>query len=255
MTALLRAEFRKLLSVRSTYVVSLLALLLSGGLMAFYIEGMWGKSGSAAGLLSERAVTEIIMNSFGTVSVFVAIIAMLQIVHEYRHNTIVYTLTASNSRTKAFFAKLGVLAVYAVLFSLATAFISLGLYYLGVSIRGGSLPAQSVDWLDILGRGAFLNLGYMTVGAITAYLSRNIALAIAVILIVPTTVESLLSLLLRENSKYLPFTALGQMSIANPSDLDKLNMLSMSAAFVLVLAYLAIGVAVTWYLFLRRDAN
>lgn len=255
MKAILKAEFRKLLSVRSTYVVGLLALLLSAGLMAFYIEGMWGKSGSAAGMLSERAVTEIVLNSFSTVSIFVAIVAMLQIVHEYRHNTIVYTLTAANSRTKAFFAKLAVLGVYAVVFSFAAAFLSLILYFVGIAIRGGSLPPQSVDWLDIIGRGLFINLSYMAIGAITAYLSRNIALAIAVVLIVPSTVEQLLSLLLRENSKFLPFTALGQLTIANPSDLQQINALTMPAALLLVSFYLTVGVVTTWYFFLRRDAN
>ncbi len=254
MIALLRSELRKLLTVRSTYFVSLLALLLSGGLMAFYVEGFWGGSGSAAGALTDRAYTEIMINAFSTVSIFVAIIAMLQVVHEYRHNLITYTLSASNSRTKAFFAKLGVLALYAIVFSVVAAFVSLGLYLLGVGLRGGNLPAQSIDWLAVLGQGVFLNLGYMVVGAVVAYLSRNIALAIAVVLVVPSTIESLLTLLLKENAKYLPFTILGQFSVADPSMLG-MTVLPRATAFLLLSGYLAAGIAITWYLFLRRDAN
>ncbi len=255
MMASLKSEFRKLLSVRSTYVVSILALLLTGGLMAFYVEGFWGKSGSAAGSLTELALREVAMNALSSISIFVAIVATLQVVHEYRHNTIMYTLTASNSRTKAFISKVIAVLSYTVVFATICMLVSVVMYLLGVALRGGVLPAQDIDWLSVLGRGLFLNVAYALIGLIVAYLSRNIALAIAVLLIIPSTVEPLLGILLKDNAKYLPFNALNNVVLWNPEAAGNPRVLAFGTAVAVSLAYLAFGLIVTWYLFLRRDAN
>jgi len=255
MLATLKAEYRKIFSVRSTYIISTLGLLLVGGLLSFYVEGYWGKSGSAAGNLMPSALNEIAMNAFSTISIFVAIIALLQVVHEYRHNTIMYTLTIANSRTKAFAAKVFALISFTTVFVLFCTAVCVGLYLLGVELRGATLPEQVIDWNSIVGRGVFYNIAYTMLGIIIAYLSRNIAAAIAILLIVPTTVEPLLGLLLKSKAIYLPFAALEKVIMIEGSPAFVQGELSVSKALAVATGYLVVGILITWQLFLRRDAN
>ena len=67
---------------------------------------------------------------------------------------------------------------------------------------------------------------------------------------VPTTVEPLLGLLLKENTKYLPFTALDSTVGASISP----NTLSSGDAILVSTGYLLVTLAVTWLLFVKRDA-
>ena len=91
----LKAEFKKLLSVRSTYLTSLAALLFVAGLIAFYGQGFKTEPKDLNSLFLVGTIT-----IFSNITAIAgAIIALLLLAHEYRYNTIVYTLTASNSRT------------------------------------------------------------------------------------------------------------------------------------------------------------
>lgn len=254
MGATLKSELRKLLSVRSTYVIAALTLLLIS-IMSFYVEGYWGKSGSAAGQVTNLALREITTNTLSSVTIFIAIIVILQVVHEYRHSTIMYTLTSSNSRTKALLAKVFVLTGFAVVFSLVGLIFSLAVYMLGITLRDVSLPIQTINWLDVVGKGLFYNVAYASIGLIIAYVSRNIAAAIAFVLITPTTVEPLLGILLKDKAVYLPFAALDKVVAIEGSPSLVQGQLSFSTALTVSLVYLAIGWLVTWQLFIRRDAN
>jgi ABC-type transport system involved in multi-copper enzyme maturation permease subunit len=225
--------------------------------MSFYVEGWWGGSGSAAGrqTLGNLALREIVMNTLSTMSLFVSIIAVLQVVHEYRHNTITYTLTASNSRTKVLLSKAFVLVCFAVVYSLVAALLSIGLYLLALSMKGATLPPQTIDWFAAIGRGVFYNIAYVSIGMIIAFISRNIAGAIAILLIVPTTVEPLLGIVLKNNAIYLPFAALEKVIMIEGSPAFVQGELSVAKALAISCAYLVVGWLVTWQLFLRRDAN
>ena len=103
----LRSEFRKLFTVRSTYVVSALALVLTIAI-AFY--GIGYKSGHSLGA---SGLHDAALNGIAIVGVFVGILAILLICHEYRYNTIAYTLTTANNRLKVLLAKLIVVTVFA----------------------------------------------------------------------------------------------------------------------------------------------
>src|ERR1700690_563954 len=101
MVPTLKAEFRKLFTIRSTYGWILLAFVLVG-IFSFYGEGFKDsaqlmqhpKLAEGGSLFIAGTITQ--MASF--VGLFGGIIALLLITHEYRYNTITYTLTASNSR-------------------------------------------------------------------------------------------------------------------------------------------------------------
>jgi ABC-type transport system involved in multi-copper enzyme maturation permease subunit len=133
MSNVLRAEFRKILSVRSTYVITAVALLLTA-FLSFYVQGFKRyeliiPSKSAESLF----LASTIMQHASTLGIFCAFIAVLLMTHEYRYNTIVYTLAASNSRSKVLAAKIISILVVVFFISLIITAISLGLTVLGHS--------------------------------------------------------------------------------------------------------------------------
>ncbi len=80
---------------------------------------------------------------------------------------------------------------------------------------------------------------------------RNQIGAIVTFLLVPLIGENILSALLKNNTKYLPFNAV--QSIADPGSLG--NHTTSGHAAVTMLVYVAIGLLVSLVLFTRRDAN
>ena len=241
MIALLRAECRKLLTVRSTYIISIIALLLIG-FLSFYIEGFRGMIPFPNWFMS------LIGNVSTTISIFVAIVAILLMGHEYRHNTIMYTLTSANSRTKVMFAKIITVIGYALSLTVIAWVLAVFAYWLGVTLSPNELQqwiTPTIEWSGVW-RGAFFVVGFGLIGLLLAFLFRNLVGAIAALFILPT-VEGLLSPLLKDNVRYLPFSMLEQVHsgmVGAPR----------TAAF-LFLAYLAAAWLIAWYLFTRRDAN
>src|SRR3981081_3720844 len=116
MIASLRSEFRKLLSVRSTYVLTALVLALVT-FIAFYVQG-WRFSSME---LQNPLLLENGIRSALNIAVFGAIVAILLMTHEYRYNTIMYTLTSSNSRSGVLLSKIIVISCYAIFLALLIA--------------------------------------------------------------------------------------------------------------------------------------
>jgi len=247
MIALLKAEFRKLFTVRSTYVIAGFALLLIM-FLAFYIGGF---RLSAVELQNPLLLAGDVTSAVSTVGIFVALIAILLMTHEYRYNTITYTLTSSNSRTKALFAKFLALSSFAAVFMLVIAILSPAMSYLGILAHGQTLSPQTVHYGDLLWRSLFFGWGYGVAGLLIAALIRNQVGAIAALFVVPGAIEQLLGLLLKQNAAYLPFTSLGSVISSDASGRG----LSPSQAALVFTLYLVVGWAIAGVLFLRRDAN
>ncbi len=239
MIALLRAEFRKLLTVRSTYIILTIAVLLVG-FLAFYVAGY--NSGGENPLW----LSTIIGDTSTTVGIFFAIIAILLMCHEYRHNTVMYTLTYSNSRSKVLLAKVIAVIVFTLVLATAlTAFAAL-MYRLGVAFSPRAVFVTSeLFWGDVW-RAAYYVLAYTLLGLVLATIIRHVAGVIATLFILPV-VEQLLALLLKANSKYLPFVSLEQVHNG--------ALLSPGKAALIFAGYLAAAWIVAWFLFVRRDAN
>lgn len=247
----LKSEFRKLFTIRSTYVIILIVLALVA-LMCFYFEGYRGNTGSAASKLAPTALQEIVGNAAGIGALFMAIIAVLFMAHEYRYNTIMYTLTANTRRTKVLLAKAFTITVVGVIFGVLIALFGLGSYMLGLQLRDATLPAQNFDLLTQLGKVAVYYGAYALIGLIIATLLRAVVGAIAVLLLVPTTIEPLISLVLKEKAVYLPFAATD--TIMGASAIQNGNLSSNGAIGVTAIYLIVVGI-ITWLLFLKRDAN
>lgn len=245
----LKAEFRKLLTVRSTYIITGFVVLLVT-FIAFYVEG-WRLN--TAALHDPTQLASAVTGALN-ITIFGAIVAVLLMTHEYRYNTIMYTLTSSNSRSKVLFSKFIAISAYALFLSVLIGALSPVLVYLGVHAHGHSLAPQTLHYGDLIWRSLFYGWGYSIAGLLLAVLLRNQVATIAALFIIPGLGEQLLSLLLKHNTVYLPFSALAQVIRAgteNPSN----GHLSPGKAAIVYCIYLVVGWFIAWILFLKRDAN
>lgn len=266
MVPTLKAEFKKLFTVRSTYLMVLLALVVVG-IFSFYGAGFKDAESilrhpqlpQQAALFLAGTINQ--MASF--IAIFGGILALLLITHEYRYNTITYTLTASNSRSRVLASKLIAIFTFVFGYAILLAAYGFGMILLGLAFSHNTLPHQDINYLTYFGKLVFYAESFALVGLLFGVLIRNQVGAFATFFIVPGTLESLLNLLLKHNSVYLPFTAVDQViqspvisgaPAAHRSALD-VGYLSPLHGAEVFLAYLVVGWIVGWYLFLRRDAT
>ena len=246
MIAALKAEFRKLFTVRSTYI----AIGLAVAFVIFYAFYIVGWRLTPAELKDPNQLTSDVTGALTSLPmIFGAVIAILLMSHEYRYNTIMYTLTAANSRTKVLLAKFLAITGFALVFALFIGVLSPTMAYLGVHAHGHAFAPQVIHYGDLLWRGLFYGWAYITTGLLLAVLIRNQLGAMISIFIIPT-IEQLIGLVLKANAVYLPFSSLGAVMMK-----PEKGSLSFSHAAMVFSLYLVVGWIVAWILFLRRDAN
>ncbi|HLZ14692.1 MAG TPA: ABC transporter permease [Candidatus Saccharimonadales bacterium] len=246
MLGTLKAEFRKLVTVRTTYVFVGLAILF----VLFYAGFIEGYHLSGHDLLNRNLFNEDVVGALTSLPmVFGAIVAILLMTHEYRHNTIMYTLTASNSRTKVLASKFITVAVFALLLTAVVGVLAPLASYVGVHLHGHTLAPQLVQYHSLVWRALFEGWAYLMIALLLGVLIRNQIGAIVSLFVIPT-LEQVLGLLLKEKTVYLPFNALNAI-LSKPER----GTLSYGHAALITGAYLLGGWLIAWYLFVRRDAN
>lgn len=245
----LKAEFKKTFTIRSTYIILglLLALVLFFG---FYVGG-WHSS--KIDLLNPLRLYMMTRQAISFLSVFTAIIAVLLLTHEFRYNTAAYTLTLSNSRNKVLLAKVAVISVVALLITAVIGTLTPLLADWGVHANHLLLVHQHFYYLDLLWKGMAYGWGYALAGFVIAALIRNQIGAIVALLLIPSTVEGLLGIWLKNNTDYLPFTALHTMLGAGANATN--GSLQPVRALYVFLGYLVVAGTIAWVMFLRHDAN
>jgi ABC-type transport system involved in multi-copper enzyme maturation permease subunit len=258
MIAGLKSEFRKLFTVRSTYILMALALAYMI-LFDFYVVG-W-KSGAhtmiVGGLHNPQFLMIGVTRAGGIVApvLFSSIIAVLLMAHEYRYSTIMYTLTSSNSRSKTLLAKIITVTTFSVIFSVLLMVLAPLLVLLGIHTHHLKLANQVFFYREFFLRVLFYGWAYPMIGVVLAIFFRNIIASVLALFLLPVTIEPLIALLLNNNQQqYLPFTAL--VGVLN-NGLINLGPGTISSArsAVTVMVYLIIAWIVAWYIFLKRDAG
>jgi ABC-2 type transport system permease protein len=257
MIASLKAEFRKLFTVRSTYIIfgiTLLAL----SFFAFYVSGL---DAEPEVLRDPNYLSDASLEAINALAFILSLAGLLLMAHEYRYNTIMYTLTASKSRSRTLLAKVITVTCFAVVVSFAVMVFSPTLAWLGIQVagHGSELVPQAVNLGDLVWRCLFFGWGYAMIALLLITIARNQIGAIVALFMVPITVEPLLSLLLKSNTVYLPFMALNQVLGRGGANGDGppigLGSLSPGKGAVVVSIYLVVGWIIAWILFLKRDAN
>jgi len=247
MISSIKAELRKLFTVRSTYVI-IIGCLLIIMLFAGYIEGV---RASAASLTNRDLLSGESKSAVLFAGLILAFIGLMQMGHEYRYNTVMYTLTSSNKHLKPYFAKVAVIAVFSIVAGLFMTFFSPLCTIVGLKIGGhGPLIAQNFNYFTIIWRCVFCVWGYAMYAFILVAIIRSQIGAIVTYLLIPLMGENILGLLLKGNMKYLPFASL--QTVPSPGMLPGS---SPNQSALISSTYIVVGLAVGAYLFLRRDAN
>jgi ABC-2 type transport system permease protein len=244
MMAALKSEFRKLLTVRSTYFLFLLAFALSS-FLGFWVYGYKDVEHAA---LNHSALLSSIFSAVSVTGVFLSFLAVLAVGHEYRYNTIMYTLTSTNRRAKTFVTKLAAVTALALCIAAVTTLANIGLFYLGQHLNHVQAVGQHIAIFDTLWHSVVTIVGDIAYAFIITIVIRSLIGAIAIVLILPTTIEQLLTLLLHDNTKYLPYTALGNLT-------EVTSKMAFTTSLWTVTAYVFGGLLVGLVLFVRRDAN
>jgi ABC-type transport system involved in multi-copper enzyme maturation permease subunit len=245
----LKAELRKIYTVRSTYA-SLAFCFAIMCVYAFWVEGYKAGAGS-------RSVTDIhklaflIRDAVGNLAFFGGIVGVLCFSYEYRYNIITYTLTASSSRVRILVSKILAVTIYSIFFTLFVGIFASILMFIGISLKGLALGHQVLP-VDVIYKVFFTSWGFAMMGLLIASLIRNQVGALGTFLAFPAFIEPLAGLALRDNRIYLPFAAMQQVTNAS-SELK--HALSPPKAALVFSAYIVIGWIIAWYLFLKRDAN
>ena len=249
MIAAIRAEIRKLFSIRSTYVIFALGFLVSVGLMGFY---NYGYKDAAQAATSSDALRIVFLNVVNVVSTLVAFSAILSVGHEYRYNTILYSLTSSKNRLKVFFGKWLVLVLYTIVAVIITALCAWLAFYVGQHMAHTHAMVQSVPIWDLVWRSLAATIAAVSYAYIITILARSLVASFAIFLVVPSMVEGLLTLLLKGNVKYLPFTALN--NLLSTGGASSTAVPATTSLQVVLLYVVAVG-ALAAFLFVDRDAN
>lgn len=244
MMATIYAEFRKMFSIRSTYVLSAVGLLLAGFI------SFWGIGYKGGPVFGPDALQSAVFDQIAVVSIFVGIVAILLICHEYRYSTIGYSLTASNSRLKVLIAKFLVTAGYTIVMTLISIGAIIGLVMLGAHMAGNHLGTQTIDTYSLFWKTLVFMIGGTWFGLILGFLSKSVVFAIVAYFLIPT-VEPILHMLLKVSNNYMPSSAQAQILQTTPAP-DMFTPLASAGVFGLYLLGMFI---VSTVLFLKRDAN
>jgi len=244
MMSTLYAEFRKFATIRSTYIVSLLALLLGGALI------FWGHGYKGGPVYPTNTLQDGAMDMMSVVGIFTGIIAILLICHEYRYNTIGYTLTASNNRLKVLFAKLLITGGYAVIMTLLSVALSMVLTILGAKLAHHYMPTQTVDVFEMMWRSLAYMVGGIWFALFLGFLSRSLVFALVAYFLIPA-VEPLLHMLLKISNNYMPSSAQGQILQFTHTP----GVYSAEASAGVFGLYVLVMLVVSAVLFVSKDAN
>lgn len=292
MVQALKSEIRKLLSVRSTYILTLIVVILTGFFTYAGTTGEYAQSNCPEPKVKDVKLpdgstkTEIIGkecpppvqtknvssgklkdNIDGTVlgvSLFAFIVVVLFMAHEYRYNTIMYSLTLSKSRNRVLGSKVAVAAGFVVVLTLLAIGLCIAATYTAVSVKGLIMPGQNIDWVKTIGDALFYTLGVALLGLAIITLIRNLAAGIVSVFVLSTIDQILSGILITkydvDPARYLPFSALtrvvsGSGSVeVGPDGPMQITYASAGRAAITFLTYFVLVWAVSWYLFLRRDA-
>jgi ABC-2 type transport system permease protein len=207
--ALLAAEVRKLWTVRTTWILTLLGL----GLVALTTGTLVFSTMVVGPFTGAESQVAAAVDQIGSNAIFVLVVALLAMTTEFRHGTIGRTLQLSPSRSAVLTSKLGVGVVYAVAFFAVSLVIVAGLLLLGTvtqdaSLRVGDLVGRSV-WQGLVGLSLNAVLG-VAVGA----LIRSQVVALTLVLVWLFVVENLFSALWPAIGRWLPFQALNALFLS-----------------------------------------
>lgn len=244
------SEWRKIISIRSTYVILTISALLTT-FLAFFLDGYKG------GIINEAHIADIgtaISNIAGLCALLLAIIVALHVAHEYRYNTIMYSLTATNSRLKFLAAKALVATIVVVVAASLLTLLGVVAARIGLAMNGSVSGYANLDLWSVSWRTLFYYAGFSAIAFLLTLVARNIIVPMIALFFVPGAIEALIGMAIKGSARFLPFNLLG--NVINPEGTGMtLDKWSAGTAALIFSGYIVVaGIAVTLW-FRYRDAN
>ncbi len=237
-------ELLKLRTVRGP-----LLLLAAGQLVV--IAGASGLFVSGADIADPKTPLRAVAHA-GLVSIFSLILGIVGMAGEYRHKTVTDTFLGTPRRGQVVAAKLVVYAAAGAVVGLVSAVVSTAVTALWMSGKGSSLDlSDAAVWRTLAGCVVW-NACFAAIGVGLGALIRNVVGAIAVALAWIALVEGIVSQLVGDLSKWLPFASgvsLEDIPAANVEQLPPWGGGLVLVAYALVFAVVAVSTAV------RRDVS
>ncbi|MCW2769469.1 MAG: hypothetical protein JWR27_902 [Aeromicrobium sp.] len=268
----LRYEYLRLRTIRSTYwlIGSAVAFQL---VMSIVLAASISSSDTFSGGDSAFEIIATIGASSGFAPLFIAYIiglfGVLSMGHEYRHGMIRATLTAIPHRTYVLAAKIVATTVVSALAALVCILVAL------LSIVGFGLDLPTAKALVDLGLGTIVfTVLFALSGLAFAAITRNQTAAVALLLLVPSVLESIIRAIVIaikgasdepgedggfiQILKFLPYDAGGKLYTRASLD-DLLSFLGYTpfgplGGGIVMAVFVAALLAISYVLFVRRDA-
>ncbi|MFI7438479.1 ABC transporter permease [Nonomuraea indica] len=246
MIDIIRSEWTKIRSVRSTvWTLAITALLMVG--LGALLSG--SAASSAEGPIDPVSATRISLNGIMLASMATATLGVLVISSEYRTGGIRTTLMAVPRRLKLLAGKIIVFTAVALAVSMAA---SLASFLIGQAILDGAALGDPGTVRAVTGTGLYLTacgLFGLALGALIRHTPGAIVSAVALILVLPPLTNGLpgrWGQVVRDH-----FTSNAGMELPFPSDANQLGPWS---GFGVYLAWIAVVLVVAAVLMRRRDA-
>ncbi len=247
-----RAEWIKLRTIRSTWVLLIVSIVLTVGfavLLGFVAErGGGGQRGDGG----PEPTVETILVGFAIATLLVGVVSVLLATGDFRF-TIRQTLAAEPRRLRVMAAKAMVVTLASTIIGAVMIALAVGIGSLIFKSRSMSLSFKDDGWSTIIGSLLYLIL-FSLAGLAIGLLLRHSAGAIVLLLLLPLLVEPILGALSRNYFswmlRWLPFTAGGRMTSFN----DDTLLLGRWTGGLYFAAWVAALLALGAYLLKRRDA-
>jgi len=237
----MRAELRKLTTVRSTWLLLALAqvVVIAG------VSGLMLRRDDPASDAAQRGAIAHV----GLVALFGLLAGIVAMAGEYRHRTITDTFLARPRRSQTVLSKAVVAGMAGAVFGISASATALVADAVWLAAKGSSIDlANAVLWKTVAG-GVGWNVAFAVVGVGVGALIPNLSAAVASALAWLALVEGIVGELIGGGARWLPF-ALGQALVGLPNSADRPAVWQAGSVLTLYAAlFVAAGVAVTT----RRD--
>jgi ABC-type transport system involved in multi-copper enzyme maturation permease subunit len=259
-TGVMRSEWTKLRSVRSTTwtLLATVVITIGIGILATSTEATrWTHSSLADRLSFDPTNLSLTGLLFGQLAI--GILGVLAISAEYGTGTIRSSLAAVPDRRVLLAAKA---AVYALVVLIVGEVVSFGAFFIGQMLIGGAAPHASIGQAGVLravaGGGlylALLGLFALGLGSIIRHTAGAIAAFVGVLLIVPLILPALPTSLNHAIGKFEPVTIGNTMTSVN-THLGSGATPSFNAwvGLALMAGYAALALGIGGWRMMRRDA-
>jgi ABC-2 type transport system permease protein len=251
MIAPITSEIRKLRTVRTTWVLTIMgwALVALGSAVTMFQERLVGPFNGTDGEIAA------VIHQIGASSIIVLIVAILAVTTEFRHGTIGRTLQLTPSRTRVLTAKMITAAMYAIGFFVTSLLVAGALLLIAQVVKDVSLDPGSATLVSLWQGPVALALTAL-LGVAVGALLRSQVVTISATFIWLFIAENLVAGLAPSVGRWMPFQVLNAVFLSSDAAGDRpggVVPLEPGVALITFLAYVVVTTAVAGALLRTRD--